>query len=75
MIEIYNPWGSEKYKGAFSDGDVLWTQAAIEKTGAVNDTKDGRFFLSDTMFLDCYNHLKTLYYKEHFLVSFKTIPS
>jgi hypothetical protein len=40
-----NPWGSETFKGDWSDKSSLWTDALREKAGsAIAD--DGEFFIT-----------------------------
>ena len=35
LIQIRNPWGSEKYWGKWSDGDSRWTAEHTQKAGQV----------------------------------------
>ena len=39
-----NPWGSEKYKGDYSDDSPLWTKATKEAAG-MTAANDGIFFV------------------------------
>lgn len=41
-----NPWGSEKFKGDWSDSSGLWTPELKAEAGYKDDTEDGFFFIS-----------------------------
>jgi hypothetical protein len=44
LVKIRNPWGSEDYRGAYSDNSDKWTPALREAAGSVIKN-DGEFFM------------------------------
>ena len=44
LVKIRNPWGSEGYKGDYSDSSDKWTPALREQAGSVIKD-DGEFFM------------------------------
>jgi hypothetical protein len=44
LAQVRNPWGSENYKGPWSDKSSLWTAAFKAEVGWT-DADDGKFFL------------------------------
>ena len=56
LVKIRNPWGSERYKGAWSDQDTkAWTADALKALGHTKNTRDGTFYMP-------IKNYKTLFY-------------
>ena len=45
MVRIRNPWGSEDFKGKWSDGSSEWTEKFKSEVEYENNKKDGIFFM------------------------------
>lgn len=45
IVEIRNPWGSERYLGDWSDSSDRWTDSMREQVGHLTDD-DGKFYMS-----------------------------
>ena len=46
LVKIRNPWGTEKFKGAWSDNSALWTQKLMDEVGLKKNMKDGIFYMA-----------------------------
>lgn len=44
LIKTSNPWGVDKYFGAWGDESPLWTDALRAQVGSTNNLNDGVFF-------------------------------
>ena len=44
LVQMRNPWGSETYKGAWSDKSKKWTKKAMKETGHTK-ADDGVFWI------------------------------
>jgi hypothetical protein len=63
LVKIRNPWGSEGYKGPWSDKDPRWTKSLRRKLGAVN-ANDGFFFMPVDIFLYAFTDYEVLHYQD-----------
>lgn len=45
LVEMRNPWGTERYFGDWSDSSDRWTDAMREAVGHLTDN-DGKFYMS-----------------------------
>jgi len=50
-----NPWGQERYTGAWSDGDSRWTEATKQIVGH-READDGIFFLPVDIFRQAFSY-------------------
>eukprot|EP00301_Raphidiophrys_heterophryoidea_P002614 c11219_g1_i1.p1 GENE.c11219_g1_i1~~c11219_g1_i1.p1 ORF type:complete len:487 (+),score=121.14 c11219_g1_i1:81-1541(+) len=56
LIQLRNPWGSFEWKGAWSDGNSLWTtHPNVAKALEYTQGDDGSFWMSYEDFLRTYN--------------------
>ena len=45
LVKIRNPWGTEGYKGDYSDSSAKWTSDAMKKRAGMVKANDGEFFM------------------------------
>ena len=46
LVKMRNPWGSEGFKGEWSDNSDKWTPALKEEVNLTKDMQDGYFYIS-----------------------------
>lgn len=46
LLELRNPWGTEKWKGDWSDTSELWTEELREQVKYFETGDDGKFYMS-----------------------------
>ena len=46
LVKMRNPWGTETFKGAWSDSSALWTDEHAKKVNLKKTLKDGIFHMS-----------------------------
>eukprot|EP00301_Raphidiophrys_heterophryoidea_P002616 c11219_g2_i2.p1 GENE.c11219_g2_i2~~c11219_g2_i2.p1 ORF type:complete len:399 (+),score=90.53 c11219_g2_i2:361-1557(+) len=55
LVQLRNPWGSFEWKGAWSDGDGMWTtHPAVAEAVGHNKADDGAFWMSYDDFITMY---------------------
>jgi len=72
LVQIRNPWGCSEWKGAWSDGDKIWTAELNKKMGHTNKD-DGTFFMPFDEFRKIYIHCFIARAKDEYIHSFKPI--
>eukprot|EP00038_Savillea_parva_P015962 m.15458 g.15458 ORF g.15458 m.15458 type:complete len:717 (-) comp3267_c0_seq1:140-2290(-) len=55
MVQMYNPWGKQEWKGAWSDGSPEWDALPVSKRPAFSD--DGSFWMSMDDFCEQFDSL------------------
>lgn len=63
LVKMRNPWGTEGYKGPWSDKDPRWTKGLLRKLGH-KDANDGFFFMPMEGFLKAFTDYEVLHYKD-----------
>lgn len=46
LVQVRNPLGFERFRGAYSDMDKVWTPELLREAGHKIDMKDGVFFIT-----------------------------
>ena len=58
-----NPWGNEKYAGAYSDNDSRWTSSLKAEAG-MTEANDGVFFIPVPNFKRAFRSYTVLMYQD-----------
>lgn len=45
LVKVRNPWGTENYKGDYSDSSAKWTSEAMKTRAGMVKANDGEFFM------------------------------
>jgi len=68
LVKARNPWGSERYKGKWSDRSKYWTEDTKRQAGLVV-SNDGTFFVPVEEFLIDFQELQYIAYKDDWKTS------
>lgn len=63
LLKMRNPWGKEKYAGAWSDNDSRWTSSAKQQAGFTK-ANDGTFFMPVANFKRAFASYTVLMYQD-----------
>lgn len=69
LVAIRNPHGKEIYKGAWSDDDAKWTASVKSQVRTYRNVNDGTFHMELNDYLDTFNDLSILYYRDDWKMS------
>lgn len=65
LVKIRNPWGSERYKGEWSDNDTKnWTADALKALGHTKNKRDGIFFMTIANYQKLFYNTITGFYQD-----------